>query len=87
VEYLVARRPILSVAPDGDMKNLLKRLGVGYSADHSPESGCSALEMAYEDIENGKQRILNNPEDLTGEMDMEAGVRALANFLERILYN
>lgn len=87
VEYLVARRPILSVAPDGDMKNLLERLGVSYNADHSPESVCSALEKAYEDIENGKQRVLNNPEDLTGEMDMEAGVRALANFLERIAYS
>jgi len=84
VEYLLARRPVLAVAPEGDLTNALDELGTGYSCRPDPEAICSALEQAVNDIRSGVFRILRKPSDLDGRFDMEAGGRELSAFFERI---
>ncbi|OPL19192.1 MAG: hypothetical protein AVO35_12125 [Candidatus Aegiribacteria sp. MLS_C] len=84
VEYLLARRPVLAVAPEGDLTGLIEKLGAGYTASHDPESVCSAIEEIHRDLAAGRHRILGDPSDLDGEMDMDAGGRRIAAFLDRI---
>lgn len=85
VEYLVSGRPILAVAPEGDMTGLLNRAGVGYISGHSPESICLTLEKAYSDIAGGEYRVLKDLSDLPPELDMECGVMRLISFLEQVV--
>lgn len=83
-EYLLARRPILAVAGEGDMTGLVRGLDAGYTSDHSPEGICHALEQAYDDLQEGRHRVLDEPSDLDGIMDMESSGRDMVRFLEKI---
>jgi hypothetical protein len=85
VEYLLARRPVLAVAPPGDLTDLIERLEAGYTATHDAESVCAALEEACMDIHSGRFRVLDSPSDLDGEMDMDAGGLNLIEFMERVI--
>jgi glycosyltransferase involved in cell wall biosynthesis len=85
VEYLLARRPVLAVAPEGDLTSLIKDLGAGYTASHDPESVCSAIEQIHRDMAAGRQMILKQPGQLDGRMDMDRGGREMAAFLDRIV--
>ena len=84
-EYLLARRPILAVAGEGDMTGLVRGLDAGYTSDHSPESICNALERAFDDLAEGRHRVLRDQSDLDGRMDMESNGRDMVRFLERIV--
>ncbi|MBN2586630.1 MAG: hypothetical protein JXR55_04980, partial [Candidatus Fermentibacteraceae bacterium] len=84
VEYLLARRPVLAVAPEGDLTSLIDRLGAGYTASHDPESVSSAIEDIHRDMAAGRHRILGEPSDLDGEMDMDSGGREMVAFLDRV---
>ncbi len=84
VEYLLARRPILAVAPPGDLTNLIRTLGAGYTASHDPESICGAIEEIHDDISKGRFRILMDPSELGDEMDMDKGGLEMAAFLSEI---
>lgn len=85
VEYLLARRPVLAVAPRGDLTCLIERLGAGYTASHDAGSICTALEKIHEDIGTGRFRVLADPSDLDGEMNMDSGGREMVEFLNRIV--
>jgi glycosyltransferase involved in cell wall biosynthesis len=87
VEYLLARRPILAVTPEGDLTGLIERLGAGYTATHDAGSVCDSLEEIQRDIRAGKFRVLSDPSDLDGDMDMDLGGRRMVEFLERIVDN
>lgn len=84
VEYLLARRPVLAVAPEGDLTGLIEKLGAGYTASHDPGSVCSAIEEIHRDLAAGRHRILGDPSELDGEMDMDAGGREMTAFLDSI---
>ncbi len=85
VEYLLARRPILAVTPKGDLTALIERLGAGYTATHDADSICAKLEEIHRDIRAGKFKVLENPSDLDGDMDMDMGGRRMIEFLDRIV--
>ncbi len=85
VEYLLARRPILAVTPEGDLTALIERLGAGYTATHDPASICASLEEIHRDIRAGKFKVLENPSDLDGDMDMDQGGRSMVEFLDSIV--
>lgn len=84
-EYLVSGRPILAVAPEGDLTGLLRRAGVGYISDHSPESICRAIEEVWRDVESGEYRVLKRRTQMPPEFEMESGVKELADFLEEVV--
>jgi hypothetical protein len=83
-EYLLARRPVLAVAAEGDMTGLIRRLDAGYTAGHDAGSICSALEQAYEDLGSGRHKVLGDPGDLDGVMDMDGNGRDMVRFLESL---
>ena len=85
VEYLLAGRPVLAVAPPGDLTALIDRLGAGYTASHDPDSICASLEEIHRDIRAGKFKVLEKPSDLDGDMDMDLGGRRMVEFLDRIV--
>ncbi len=85
VEYLVAGRPILAVAPQGDMTRLIERAGAGYVSDHSPDGICRAMERAVDDLKRGIYRILPDTSALPSELDMEKGVARLASFFDSVV--
>jgi hypothetical protein len=84
-EYLLARRPILAVSPEGDMTGLIRRLDAGYISSHDAGSICRALEQAWDDLSAGRFRVLRDPAGLDGVMDMEANGRETIRFLEGIV--
>jgi hypothetical protein len=73
------------VAPEGDLTSLINDLGAGYTASHDPESVCSAIEEIHRDMSAGRHRILWEPSQLDGRMDMDRGGREMAAFLHRIV--
>jgi len=83
-EYLLARRPILAVAPEGDMTGLIRRLDAGYTSGHDADDICGVLEQAYDDLAAGRHRVLREPGDLDGVMDMDANGREMVRFLESL---
>lgn len=66
VECVLARRPILAVAPEGDLARLVRSLNAGYTSDHTPQGVCAALETAFEDMLSGRFRVIGSPADLYG---------------------
>ncbi len=85
IEYLLARRPVLAVTPKGDLTGLIERLDAGYTATNEADSICAALEEIHRDIHAGKFKVLENPSDLDGDLDMDAGGRRMVEFLERVV--
>ena len=84
-EYLASGRPILAVAPEGDMTDLLRRSGLGYISDHSPEGICRAIEEVWRDLESGEYRVLKKGTQIPPELDMGSGVKELVSFLEKVV--
>ena len=72
------------MTPKGDLTALIERLGAGYTSTHDPDSICAALEEIQTDIRAGKFRVLKNPSDLDGDMDMDVGGRKMVEFNDRI---
>jgi len=84
VEYLMARKPVFAVAPRGDLTDLIESLGAGYTALHDTDSVCNALEKIDRDIHTGILRILKNPSDLDGKMNMDTNGKKMVEFLNSI---
>ncbi len=85
VECLLARKPVLVVAPEGDMTGLIRRMNAGYVCGHDPGSICEALETAWREMTGGVFRVLPDRTALEGgEMDMEMQVRLTAQFFESL---
>ncbi len=83
VECLLARRPVLAVAAEGDLTGLIRELNAGYTAGHDADSVCAALESAWDEMSRGEFRVIEGPDALRGTvLDMEERGERMVQFLE-----
>ena len=83
-EYLLSARPILAVAPEGDLTERIERLSAGYSCDPDPESVAAALARVYDDWAAGSLRRASDIEAVGAMFDMSALCRGLGVFLDGV---
>ena len=84
-EYLKTGRPILAIAPEGDMTAHVRRLDAGYIADPSPEGFAGCLELLLADWKAGS---LNAPADMEAVAETFDAFRIagrFGRFLDEIL--
>ncbi len=80
-EYVVAGRPVLAVAREGDLTSFMRRLGAGYVCPPDPGSLAAALGGILEDWRRGAMRGAATPEACAGLFDMRRNIAGLAGFL------
>jgi hypothetical protein len=83
-EYVLAARPVLAIAPTGDLTDAVDGLGAGYTCQPSGESVAQVLQEMYEDW---KHSSLAGPADmaLAREMlDMRRSCARLGGFLRGV---
>jgi hypothetical protein len=66
------------------MTGLIRQLDAGYTSGHDADGICSVLEQAYDDLAAGRHRVLRDPGDMDGVMDMDANGREMVRFLESL---
>ncbi|MBD3368955.1 hypothetical protein GF402_01170 [Candidatus Fermentibacteria bacterium] len=83
-EYVLAGRPVLAIAPDGDLTEMVNRLRAGYTCPPRPESVAEVLQRIYRDWEHSS---LVGPADLDKARetpDMRRSCLRLGEFLREV---
>ncbi|MBD3370378.1 hypothetical protein GF402_08460 [Candidatus Fermentibacteria bacterium] len=83
-EYLRIGRPILAIAPEGDMVRNVRELRAGYVSAPNPVDVAKALSKVYEDWKNSQLRGPADPAETARRFDAENVMRGFAAFLSRI---
>lgn len=83
-EYLRVGRPVLAVAPPGDMTGLVERLQAGYTCPPEPEALAQCLRRIYDDWRRGSMVGPADPAEVRSLLDARVVMRRLAGFLDRV---
>lgn len=81
-EYLRVGRPVMAVAPPGDMTGLVERLDAGYTCPPSPPAVARCLARAYSDWRGGRMRGPADAGRVERLLDARRVMGRLADFLE-----
>jgi hypothetical protein len=80
-EYLRVGRPVMAVAPEGDMTRLVKRLKAGYTCPPKEGAVAECLARAYGDWLKGEMAGPARRTDVERLLDARVTMRGLAGFL------
>lgn len=84
-EYLRTGKPILAVAPEGDMTNYVRTLEAGYVAKPSPEGFAETLEEVFNDWRKGNLHGLRRREAMEEIFDARNIMKRFGTFLDGIV--
>jgi glycosyltransferase involved in cell wall biosynthesis len=80
-EYLRSGRPILAVAPEGDMTGLVRRFGAGYVCEPSPKAIASTLSTVLDHWDRGCLVTTDAHDEIAEVFDAGNVCARLAGFL------
>ena len=84
-EYLRIGKPILAIAPEGDMTNYVRTLEAGYVAKPSPEGFAETLEEIFNDWKKGDLHGLRRREDMEEIFNARNIMKRFGAFLDGIV--
>jgi len=84
-EYLRVGRPVMAVAPPGDMTGLVKKLHAGYTCHPSPEAVAQCLHRAWSDWRGGKMQGPADPLEVERLLDARRVMRRMAGFFDEVV--
>jgi glycosyltransferase involved in cell wall biosynthesis len=83
-EYLLCDKPIMAVAPDGDLTRTVLELRAGYCCTPVPEDVCASLERIHADFTRGHFEFDVDPDEVARRFDMSLRCVELGRFLDGI---
>ncbi len=84
-EYLRTGKPILAIAPEGDMTNYVKTLKAGYIARPTPEGFAETLEKVFNDWKKGDLHGLRSHEAMEEIFNARNIMKRFGAFLDGIV--
>lgn len=81
-EYLLCGKPIMAVAPEGDLTRIVTELNAGYCCSPVPEEVCACLERIHEDFATGRSGYHADPQEVARRFDMSVRCVELGRFLD-----
>ncbi|MFO7949885.1 MAG: glycosyltransferase [Candidatus Fermentibacteraceae bacterium] len=83
-EYLRVGRPVMAVAPPGDMTGLVERLDAGYTCQPRPADVAECLHRAWSDWREGKMQGPADPDEVERLLDARRVMGRMADFLDGV---
>jgi glycosyltransferase involved in cell wall biosynthesis len=83
-EYLLCGKPIMAVAPEGDLTRTVTELKAGYCCAPVPEEVCACLERIHADFTGGSLEFDADPEEVARRFDMSVRCVELGRFMDMI---
>lgn len=83
-EYLRVGRPVMAVAPPGDMTGLVKRLDAGYTCQPRPAEVAECLHRAWSDWREGSMQGPADPGEVERLLDARRVMGRMADFLDGV---
>ncbi len=83
-EYMRVGRPVMAVAPPGDMTGLVERLDAGYTCPPRPPAVAQCLARAYDDWLRGDMLGPADPGEVKRLLDARRVMRRMAEFLDAV---
>lgn len=84
-EYVSAGKPVLAIAPAGDLTDFVRRMEAGYVSKPDPEAVADVMERILADWRNGSLKGPADPEKAAEILDMRRGISQLAEFLRQVV--
>jgi len=83
-EYLLCGKPLMVVAPEGDLTRTVRELKAGYCCAPVPEDVCASLERIHADFTRGSLEVDVDPDEVARRFDMSLRCVELGRFLDEI---
>lgn len=83
-EYLVSGKPILAVAPEGELTGTVREMKAGFSCEPVPEQIADTLGLMHRLHREGKLSVQVDPEAVAARFDMTIRCRDLGEFLNMV---
>ncbi|MFO7627504.1 MAG: glycosyltransferase [Candidatus Fermentibacteraceae bacterium] len=83
-EYLLWNKPLLAVAPEGDLTRTVRELSAGYCCAPIPGDVCATLERIFSDFTSGRLKVDLDSDEVADRFDMSILCVELGRFLDSI---